>query len=65
MANWGKVITREYIETGEFVKALVGIKKDSVGEIVYHHNWGGVDVKFEDEVIVTYANDDIELVLNK
>ncbi len=58
--KWGKVVTRNYTETGEFVRPLVGDRTDRRGEIVYRHNWGGVDVRFEDGLILTYANDDVE-----
>lgn len=52
--------------TGEFRKALIGNKKNQIGEVVKWWGWGGVDLQFEDdafggEVIITYANSDVEV----
>jgi len=60
MANWGKMRKIERKSTGIFCKSLVGLTQGQIGEIVYYHSWGGIDLEFEDGSIATFANDDVE-----
>jgi len=60
MARWIKSIKLDRKPTGIFCKALVGDAKGKIGEVVYYHRWGGLDLQFEDGSIATFANDDVQ-----
>jgi len=62
MAKWGTPIQIDRKPTGVFCKALVGQCKEKIGEIVYYHRWGDIDLRFDDGNIVTFANDNVSEV---
>lgn len=61
-SKWGamNILNRE--RTGRFYRALIGPCKGQIGEAVYFHNWGGLDLQFDDDSIAAFANDDVEEV---
>lgn len=62
MTQFFKTVQIERKETGEYRRALIGECKGQIGEVVKYWNWGCVDLKFEDDSIVMFADSDTEEV---
>jgi len=55
---WGKVVKIARKHTGKYFRTETG----ELGEAVHWHNWGGVDLLFQDGTIATCSAGDLTLV---
>jgi hypothetical protein len=58
--TWGEMNYLPDNGDGEKYRALIGIKKGSIGIMVHRLSWGGIVLLFPDGIKITYTTSDVE-----